>query len=37
MLSAETPMIVAPTASNRSLFSANVCAWRLQPPVNAEG
>jgi len=37
MLSRDTPMIDAPAASNFSLFSANVCAWMLQPPVNADG
>jgi hypothetical protein len=37
MLSDDTPMIVAFRASNFSLFSAKVCASRLQPPVNAEG
>jgi hypothetical protein len=30
-------MIDGPAASNFSFFSANVCAWRLQPAVNADG
>ena len=36
MLSDETPMMLACTASNFSLFSAKACASMLQPPVNAD-
>ncbi len=37
MLSSDTPITLAPAALNLSMFSENVCAWMLQPCVNADG
>ena len=37
MSSLETPITVAPSASNRVMASANSCASREQPTENAAG